>query len=295
MLAEDRNTRTTTMWEVLDLIRVFLPKFVLEVLGAAGAMWGFFEVVGARRPTTLWFWRKFALIIGGLYFIRWTLLLIDYRTMLIARRGKIVKRVHSLEEEPFTISKWELFDIIRVFLPKVVLEVFGAAGAMWGFFEVVKARRPSTLWFWRPTSLIIGGLFLVRWSMQIRDYFDVLVARRGKVVNKVVIESEELMTISMQELFEILRIFFPKIVLDIFGSAGAMWGFFEVVGLRDPSNAVTVWRPIASSIGGLYLIRWFLQVRDHYHLLVAMRDSDPQKIAEMDADIEEESDAVKSF
>jgi hypothetical protein len=295
MLAEFRNPRTTKMWEVLDLIRVFLPKLILEVLGAAGAMWGFFEVVGARRPSTVWFWRKFALIIGGLYFIRWTLQMIEYHTMLVARRGSTVKRVRSLQEEQFTITVWELFDIIRVFLPKVVLEIFGSAGAMWGFFEVVKARRPSTLWFWRPTALIIGGLYLVRWSLQIRDYYDVLVARRGIVVKKVVIENEELMTIDTTELFEILCVFFPKIVLDVFGSAGAMWGFFEVVGLRDPSNAVTIWRPIASTIGGLFLIRWSLQVRDHYHLLVATRDSNAQKTAELDDDIESEIDAVKSF
>lgn len=53
------------------LVQIFLPKFVLEVMGGAGAVWGFSEAVGLRTSANLWFWRPVTLFAGALFFIRW--------------------------------------------------------------------------------------------------------------------------------------------------------------------------------------------------------------------------------
>ena len=53
-----------------------------------------------------------------------------------------------------------------LYIAKLNLEVFGGAGAVWGFSEAVGLRTPDTVWFWRPASLIVGGIFLLRWIWQ---------------------------------------------------------------------------------------------------------------------------------
>jgi hypothetical protein len=82
----------------------------------------------------------------------------------------------------FYMTTNEILDMIRIFLPKIVLELFGSAGAIWGFFEAVGLRTPATVWFWRPVSLAVGGLFLQRYCLQIIDHYHVLVAARGRTI-----------------------------------------------------------------------------------------------------------------
>ena len=53
-----------------------------------------------------------------------------------------------------------------LYIAKLNLEVFGGAGAVWGFSEAVGLRTPDTVWFWRPASLIVGGIFFLRWIWQ---------------------------------------------------------------------------------------------------------------------------------
>ena len=64
-----RSTKSCT--QLFDLFHLFAIKFVLEVLGAAGAVWGCSEAIGWRTSKTLWFWRPFALLIGLVFGIRW--------------------------------------------------------------------------------------------------------------------------------------------------------------------------------------------------------------------------------
>jgi hypothetical protein len=62
--------------------------------------------------------------------------------------------------------------VIRLFQDfgaKLILEVFGGAGAIWGFSEAIGLRVPSTVWFWRPCALTFGAIFLVRWVGEVRD------------------------------------------------------------------------------------------------------------------------------
>lgn len=60
--------------------------------------------------------------------------------------------------------------LLQIYGAKLVLEVFGGGGAIWGFSEVVGLRVPATLWFWRPCAATFGGIFFIRWLLQIRDY-----------------------------------------------------------------------------------------------------------------------------
>jgi hypothetical protein len=63
-----------------------------------------------------------------------------------------------------------MYDVLRIFSAKLVLEVFGGAGAIWGFSEALTLRTPFTVWFWRPAALTVGAIFFVRWILQIRDF-----------------------------------------------------------------------------------------------------------------------------
>ena len=66
----------------------------------------------------------------------------------------------------------KLIRTFQIFGTKLVLEVFGGAGARWGFSEAVGLRVPATIWFWRPCALTFGAIFFVRWLCQARDYVD---------------------------------------------------------------------------------------------------------------------------
>lgn len=46
---------------------------------------------------------------------------------------------------------------------KLILEVFGASGAVWGFAEVLTLRNADTVEFWRWVCLIVALLFFIRY------------------------------------------------------------------------------------------------------------------------------------
>ena len=54
-----------------NVYATFLAKFVLEVLGAGGAIWGFSEACGLRHAGNVWFWRPAALSVASIFFLRW--------------------------------------------------------------------------------------------------------------------------------------------------------------------------------------------------------------------------------
>mmetsp|Transcript_5260 Transcript_5260/g.9661 ORF Transcript_5260/g.9661 Transcript_5260/m.9661 type:complete len:125 (+) Transcript_5260:115-489(+) len=64
----------------------------------------------------------------------------------------------------------KLLRLLQIFSAKLVLEVFGGAGAIWGFSEAVGLRVASNVWFWRPCALTVGTIFFARWLCQIQDY-----------------------------------------------------------------------------------------------------------------------------
>lgn len=139
------------------LVQIFSAKFVLEVLGGAGAIWGWSEVINWRNPETVWFWRPVALTFGAIFFCRWILQICDY----------IGDEMPSV-----AITAYQMKRCAEIFSAKLVLEVFGGAGAIWGFSEAVGFRTPATVWFWRPCALTFGVIFFFRWLMQINDFID---------------------------------------------------------------------------------------------------------------------------
>lgn len=65
-----------------------------------------------------------------------------------------------------------LSEFTRIYIPRLILEVFGAGGAIWGFSEAIGLRTPKTVWFWRPAALIVGLIFFIRWVIQIYYFVD---------------------------------------------------------------------------------------------------------------------------
>lgn len=74
--------------------------------------------------------------------------------------------VVTMNQAPWRASTLHL---VQAFAAKLVLEVFGAGGAIWGFSEAIGLRTADTIWFWRPAALCTGLLFLLRWMLQLAD------------------------------------------------------------------------------------------------------------------------------
>jgi len=138
--------------------------------------------------------------------------------------------------------------MVQVFSAKLVLEVFGGAGAIWGFSEVCFLRSTDTQEFWRTNACVFGVIFAVRWLMQIRDYMTQVGGSK----------------ISLDEgsAKRLAQIFSAKMVLEVFGGSGAIWGFSEVVTLRR-TETLEFWRYNACVFALIFFIRWCLQVREY--------------------------------
>lgn len=138
--------------------------------------------------------------------------------------------------------------LFQIFSAKLVLEVFGGAGAIWGFSEALTLRTPDTVWFWRPCALFIGFIFFIRWTKQIQDYLDEVYT--GNSVER------------LNAMVRLVQIFSAKLVLEVFGGAGAIWGFSEAVTLRTP-DTIWFWRPCALIFGVIFFVRWMMQIQDY--------------------------------
>ena len=73
-------------------------------------------------------------------------------------------------------------------------------------------RRPETQEFWRANASVVAAIFFIRYLMQIRDYV-VEEVKGGKVV------------ISDGSWKRLLEIWSARLVLEVFGGGGAIWGF----------------------------------------------------------------------
>ncbi len=59
--------------------------------------------------------------------------------------------------------------LLQEFAAKLVLEVFGAGGAIWGFSEVcgLRTKETESIRFWRSVAMTVAVLFAVRWLRQL--------------------------------------------------------------------------------------------------------------------------------
>lgn len=89
--------------------------------------------------------------VGMMFLIRWSFQILVYCLYLPALWSN-PSSIHM------TFLRW--YD---AFIVKLILEVFGAVGAVWGFSEIVTLRNHETTKIWRPIALAVGVVFLVRW------------------------------------------------------------------------------------------------------------------------------------
>jgi hypothetical protein len=68
--------------------------------------------------------------------------------------------------------------ILQEFLPKLIMEVMGSAGAVWGFSEVVGLRTAATAWLWRPAAIFTGIVFFLNWVAQVQESIKTYRTRR---------------------------------------------------------------------------------------------------------------------
>ena len=63
-------------------------------------------------------------------------------------------------------TKLNILKFVYTCLVKIVLEVFGAAGAVWGFFEVTNLRNESTNEVFRYVCGVVAVLFFLRFCVE---------------------------------------------------------------------------------------------------------------------------------
>lgn len=237
---------------VVSNLQVIATKFLLEVLGAAGAIWGASDVLflratpeGAERA------RRAALAVGGIFLVRhwwhakhWWQHEREYLPIKTAHR-----RTYRLA-------------CMQIHVSAFVLQVLGGAGAIWGCAEALTLRTPDNVAAWRRASLAVGAMFLLRWACQTVAYCLYLSALWSN-------PSSAQMTILRW--YEVLVV---MLILEVFGAAGAVWGFSEIVTLRNPETNQH-WRSIALAVGVIFLARWMFHL---FNFVKSERGSDPAKM-----------------
>ena len=110
------------------------------MLGGAGAIWGCAEAMRLRNPGN-----------------GWTIQALAYCLCLVEFWSD-PSSIHII----LILLRW-----IDAFIVTLILEVFGAVGAVWGFSEIVTVRNPKNNKVWRSISAAVGLVFLVRWSIHL--------------------------------------------------------------------------------------------------------------------------------
>ena len=63
------------------------------------------------------------------------------------------------------IDNKNILNLCYLSLVKLVLEVFGASGAVWGFAEVLTMRNSETIEFWRWVCVAVAIVFFIRYCV----------------------------------------------------------------------------------------------------------------------------------
>ena len=87
-----------------------------------------------------------------------------------------------------TVDSSRLFqyiELLQIFAAKLVLEVFGAGGAIWGFSEVCGLRTTNleSIRFWRSAAITVAILFGARWFRQFRAAISALVVKQQDILD----------------------------------------------------------------------------------------------------------------
>ncbi len=101
-----------------------------------------------------------------------------------------------------------LFQVIVPNTFLIIISLFFVVLYQRGFSEALTLRNHETQEFWRHAAIIFGVIFFTRWCLQVNDFL-----KRMK--------GEEADTIDPWVRF--YQIFSAKLVLEVFGGAGAIW------------------------------------------------------------------------
>lgn len=214
--------------------QVFLAKFLLEVCGAAGAIWGSSEILTIRNAENSHAWRIVSLVVFGMFLLRFWWHSKHYLE-------------HEREFPPIQLRHRRLHKLPfgQIFSSKLVLEVLGAAGAIWGPSDALTLRTPDNGKQWRIASVVVLFLFGIRWVLQIFTYCLCFYS---------FMEKRPLFTKALGWC-EVLLV---RFVLVVLGATGAVWGVSEIVTLRTPETN-HIWRPVSLVVGVIFCGRWILQ------------------------------------
>ena len=101
------------------------------------------------------------------------------------------RRLPKQQQQPWLL-------LFSTFVRKLILEVCGAAGAVWGFSECVGLRTNENVWFWRHLSLLVFVIFFIRWLRHLQRNFqrDQMVCCCDEEAGRVVASTKDMITYS---------------------------------------------------------------------------------------------------
>lgn len=67
--------------------------------------------------------------------------------------------------------------------------------------------------------------------------------------------------LSNRQWIQLLQIFSARFVTEVMGGAGAVWSFFEALGVRNDTNSISFWKPLALWTGFIFFCRWVFQIQ----------------------------------
>ena len=214
-----------------------VAKFVLEVAGGLGAVWGISETMAVRGARNGHEWRVCSIVVGALCLVR-------YLHLYIFRK-KLASGYSALSE--------------------FLLTVMGGVGAVWGTSEIAGLRlnypsdcqRIPVHAYWAPGYATCSNTYLF-WRIFccfIAIFFFIFWQRNEMLATRSCMRSRPT---------EILSSF----VLDVMGAAGAVWGSAEVFFLRAGwtdshfgQDSFCTWRLVCIPVLLLALLRWCIIVR----------------------------------
>lgn len=84
------------------------------------------------------------------------------------------------------IDKRFVYNNILIFyvgFVKLILEVFGASGAVWGFAEVLTLRNSDTVEEWRYVCIVVAILFFVRYTVVMFNFTKNTIRNKSELPN----------------------------------------------------------------------------------------------------------------